>query len=311
MKCPCPKCDALIEVSEQEISAGGSQSCPECKQKYWTQREEFMLRAYKKQGKIYCIGCGHELGHEMLCMQCGCLCPDYCIVQSSKPVARKRKKAGSSFSFSFGRGRRAQPAVWESSGKVAPEQSKVPSDHKTRKKGLTYAVIALLALVLIGGMTKVYLDKQADQKYAKSFIVALYGVKAGTDLSLKTIADISSGWKETVENTNIPPRPSQKDLDKSQRAKARISAAVGKLSESSEKFIPARKNLVRLQKVYEKIYALSISTPGTLDAFTVSTRKLEADFLKTAGELKSSMPEVLQEKLQDSLDKYPNLRFML
>lgn len=310
MRCPCPKCDTNIEMSAQEISASGSQNCPECKQKYWTQREEFMLRAYKKQGKIYCIGCGHELGCEMICMQCGNLCPDYCIVQSSKPVVRKQKKAGSSFSL----GRRAKPAVWKSPGKVTSESTTAPeqsADQEANKKGLTYVAIAVLALVLIGGMTKVYLDNKADQLYSKNFIVALYGVKAGTDLSLKSITDISSGWQQTVEATNIAPRLSQKDLDKSQRAKVNISTAISGLSESSEKFVKAKKNLIRLYKVYEKIYALSISAPGSLDTFTASTSKLEADFSKTAGELKSTMPEVLREKLQDSLDKYPNLKFML
>ncbi len=100
MRCPCPKCDVTIEVPAQVITAdGSSQRCPECNDKYWTRQEKFMLRAYKKQGRVYCFGCGHELGGEHYCVQCGSLCPDYAIVQSTRFVAQKKQKSGLNFSL--------------------------------------------------------------------------------------------------------------------------------------------------------------------------------------------------------------------
>ena len=308
MKCVCPKCEAFIETHEQEVSSkGDSQRCPECNEKYWTQREEFMLRAYKKQGRIYCIDCGHELGCETLCMHCGSLCPDYCIVQSSKPVVRKQKKAG----FSFNLGRRSKPAVQTIIRKEAPEQSEEASDQKTNKKWLAYAAIAVMAVVLVGGMTKVYLNHKADQLYSKKFITTLYGIKSGTDLSLGIMADLSSEWGKTVKITNIAPRSSPEKLDKIKLVKTKINKALGSLGESPEKFTKAKNDLIKLHKIYEKIYVLNTSTPGSLDTFSASTRKLEAEFLKTASELKSTMPEVLQEELETSVTKYRNLKFML
>ena len=100
MKCSCPKCDAIIETSHLEVSAKGSSlRCPECNDKFWAIREGFSLRAYKKQGRIYCFDCGQELGTEHLCVSCGSQCPDYCIVQASKPAPHKQKRAGFDFSF--------------------------------------------------------------------------------------------------------------------------------------------------------------------------------------------------------------------
>lgn len=308
MKCVCPKCEALIETHDQEVSVkGDSQRCPECNEKYWTQREEFMLRAYKKQGRIYCIDCGHELGCETLCMQCGSLCPDYCIVQSSKPVVRKQKKAG----FSFSLGRRSKPAEQTIIRKEAPEQSEEAPDQKTNKKWLAYAAIAVMTVVLVGGMTKAYLNHKADQLYSKNFITALYGIKSGTDLSLGIIADLSSEWGETVNTTNIAPRSSQEKLEKIKLVKTKINKALGSLGESPEKFTTAKKDLIRLHKIYEKIYALNTSTPDSLDTFAASTRKLEAEFLKTAGELKNTMPDIIREELQTSVARYRNLKFMI
>ena len=95
-----PKCDAIIETSHLDVSTSGSSlRCTECNDKYWAIREKFSLRAYKKQGRIYCFDCGQQLGIENLCLGCGSHCPDYCIVQASKPVPRKQKKAGFDFSF--------------------------------------------------------------------------------------------------------------------------------------------------------------------------------------------------------------------
>lgn len=309
MKCPCPKCDAIIEVSEQETSANGSSGrCPECNDKYWTQREEYTQRAYKKLGRIYCCDCGAELGYDMLCTGCGSICPDYCVVQATKPVARKQQKAGFSFSLT----RSDKPARRESPSLDFPDrQVKDVSARPNSSKLLAYVATGVLLLVLAGGLTKVYLEHKASQQYSKDFIVALYGIKSGTDMSMGHLAGLSAEWQKAAESSSLAPRPKQADLDKVAAVKVRIGEAMGKLNEAPEKFAEARNNLIRLHGVYEKIVALNIAAPGSLESLNGSTQKLEAEFFKVAEELRKTMPDDLQEELKVSVVKFRNLSFMV
>jgi hypothetical protein len=259
-----------------------------------------MLRAYRKQGRVYCFGCGQELGSDMLCLSCGSLCPDYCVVQSAKFVVHKQQQTGYSFSLPQ---RSKSPARAISTPKAVQQN--------TSKGWLVYTALAVLILALVGGMSKVYLDHKAHQEYARNFIVALYGVKSGTDLNLGLIDNLSSTWQQNMGAGNIAPRPSQKDLDKLTVVKKRISQAMDTLNESPEKFAEAREKLDRLHGIYEEIYALNISKPGSLDDYTVSADKLKAKFSKTAYELKRSMPEELSNELKASVAKYTNLNFLV
>jgi hypothetical protein len=299
-------------MSEQGASAnGGPQHCPECRQKYWIQRESFMLRAYRKQGRIYCFDCGQELGSDNLCRGCGTLCPDYCVVQSSKAVVRKQPSVGSGYSFSTAR--KSTPAAQRVTPKPAAQDITSRKGHKrsTNVNWLAYAALAVMLLILAGGMTKVYLGQKADQKYAKDFITTLYGIKSGTDLSLGAINTLISEWTQAEGASTVVPRPNQKDLDKMAAVKIKISAAISTLNETPEKFAAARTHLISLHKIYDEIYALNTSAPGSLAALTESMRKLETKFFKTAEVLKNSMPEELLEELQLSVAKYRNLNFMV
>ncbi len=275
-----------------------------------------MMRAFKKQGRIYCFGCGHELGNEMLCLHCGGLCPDYCVVQSSKFVAHKQKKASTGIGFAR-RPKAAKQVVApqgvseQKSHDDAEPQTKDTSEQQTDKNLLSYVALAVFILILTGGIAKFYLDHKATQEYSKKFIVALYGIKSGTDLSLKYIDAISSGWTDPSNTAKIAPRTDKKDLDKLVKVKVRIEQAMATLNETPEKFAEARGKLIRLHGIYEEIYALNISTPDTHDIFADSVDELNTKFFKAAGDLKGTMPEELIEALEGSVAKYRNLSFMV
>ncbi len=103
--------------------------------------------------------------------------------------------------------------------------------------------MAVLLLALTGGITKLYFDNKAEQEYSKKFLVALYGIKSGADLSLEMIENTTSGWQEVVETSNIAPRTSKQDLDKLVKVKARIDQAMESLKESPEKFVESKNKL--------------------------------------------------------------------
>ena len=316
MKCLCPKCEATIETSHLDVSTSGSSlHCSECGDKYWALREKFSLRAYKKPGRIYCFDCGQELGIENICLSCGSLCPDYCIVQATKPVARKQKRDGFNFSLVRGtKGSKPKP----SKSKPSPVHKSSPAVEKAAAAGekagsrwLIYAAITALVLILAGATGKTYMEYKADKQYAKAFITALYGVKGGTDACLGTVDDLTAKWeRETGQGADIIPRVDKKDSERLGKIKGRVDQAFESLGETSEKFTESKANLGKLHSVYGKIYELALSTPGTLDAFKTSKSKLESDFFRSADKLKQSMPKVMRDELEDAIIKYKNLEFM-
>ena len=312
MKCSCPKCDAIIETSHLEVSVGGSsQLCPECDDKFWAIREGFSLRAYKKQGRIYCFDCGQELGTENLCLSCGSLCPDYCIVQASKPAPRKQKRAGFDFSFAR-RSKDSKPKTSANLKSSSSVVSKKPAEEKAGSRWLTYAAITTLVLILVGATVNLYLTQNAEKQYSRAIVTALYGVKSGTDACLKMIDDLTSQWEEeTTTGAGIIPRMSKTDRDKLGKIKSRVDQATEGLGETPEKFAEAKVNLGKLHAVYGKIYSLAVSSTGSLDEFKTARIKIEADFYKSADELKRSMPKIMQDELEFSINKYKNLEFMV
>jgi hypothetical protein len=45
--------------------------------------------ALKKKGETYCVKCGKELDHIIICTACGVKYPDYYLIQASKPTRRR------------------------------------------------------------------------------------------------------------------------------------------------------------------------------------------------------------------------------
>ena len=312
MKCLCPKCEATIETNHLDVSATGSSlRCPECSDKYWAIRENFSLRAYKKPGLIYCFDCGQELGIENICLSCSSQCPDYCIVQATKPVARKQKRAD--FKFSLVSSSKAPKPKSSATYQSSPEVKKVAApQEKTGPRWSIYAAITLLILIVVGVAGNIYMNYAAEKQYSKAFVNALYGVKSGTDACLRTVDDLAANWEsETGTGAGIIPRVAKDDLERLGKIKERVDQVVGALGETSEKFTEAKANLGKLHSVYGEIYNLSLSAPRTLDAFKASRSKLETDFFKSADVLKQSMPEVMRDELEVAVNKYKNLEFMI
>ena len=153
------------------------------------------------------------------------------------------------------------------------------------------AVIALLALL--------YMQNRAENKFTKEFVVALYGLKSGTDHCLKKSEILGSGN-----------RLSDKDLALLTSVKAEIATAVQVLSPPPEKFNDVHSRLVNLSATYEKLHSLCI-TSGPSTAVPVSAKALESQFIKQAKELKSALPPALLAELIAKAPRYSNLQFML
>lgn len=295
MKCSCPKCSALLQEDLPSVPEKGlNPKCPECAGRYWIHRESFMLRCYTVSGERYCASCGEALGMSTYCPGCGTLYPDYCVVAASKPARRDFAKSSLPFDLSFARPRKKSASSFAASAPAAA----TPTLTLGRRPLLMVALaVVLIAAIAVGAM--VYLNNQAERKFTKNFVVALYGIKTGTDQSLKKSALLASG---------TPLRES--DLAELSAGKTEIDAAVKMLATAPDKFSGAHKQLAKLHGTYEKLYTLSVSS-GPSPSVAEAAGKLESQFREEARALKSGLPPQLADEIRAVLPRYRNLRFMV
>ena len=295
---PCPKCDAKTQVDLSQIPEDGtSAKCPECNTRFWITKESFATRALKKEGKSLCYYCNNELNNYLDCPTCGVMYPDFCVVQISKPVKKKKRTTSSAISFSIRPQRRTRGVVSQQ------------ATHKSSKSILITSVVVALVAVLVVTLGVSYYKKQAEQQYASNFIQTLYGIKLGTDLNIRQCSTISANWKAKMDagqkfDLNI----SDKDKSRMDSAKNDIDKLMQKLPKVPQKFSKANENLAKLYGIYTKSYSLAAAPSGTLPVFTDSAGKLESEFKQTAQELKASLSAELADKYQKALPKYKELQ---
>jgi uncharacterized protein YbaR (Trm112 family) len=304
MTCSCPKCHALIEVDLSHIPEDGTlRPCPECKGRFWINRESYARVALKKEGKTYCDKCGNELEHKIVCNECGVMYPDYYLVQASKPPRRQVEKPDL-FSLSFTL-QPATPTYSQTYTYMGAKESSGKSPKVLLKRVGLLALVVLLAL----GIAKLYHIKQVEKQYAKNYMRALYTIKTGTDLSLDTCAKISAEWKTKMDaGQNYAPRISADDESRLNKVKDAADRYLQYLNEPPKKFIDSKEKLVNLYGVYAKAHALAVAPTGSLPGFTTSTTNSQSEFNVAVKDLKGSLSPELSEELQVAKVIYKGLK---
>ena len=304
MMCSCPKCAAAIELDIASISEEGSYtSCPECKGRFWMGKESFARRALKKEGKIHCSACGKELDPLIVCTACGVVFPDYCLLQASKPANRQIAKAEFSWSFV------AKPAKQAKQAYAIPQKS--TSVTPLSRKFLVRTVCVLLFAALAAAGVTVYNQKKAERRYAANYMLALYGMKYGADLSLSQCARLSADWKaKTDAGQRFVPRLTPEEESSSDRIKTKLELVMPKLNKAPQKFSKANEQIGKLYAIETRLNALAASPSGSLPGFTDSANKLGNDFKLAAQELKAGLPKELSEEFEKASIKYKELRYL-
>jgi hypothetical protein len=304
MTCSCPKCHVQIEVDLSKIPESGTFTpCPECKSRFWINKESYARMALTKEGKLYCDKCGKELDHIIVCSACGVMYPDYYLVQASKPPRRQIEKPDL-FSLSF----TLKPATPTYANTYTYTEAKKSGEKSTSVLLKRVGQLALVALLAIG-VTYFYHIKQVEKQYAKNYMRALYTIKTGTDLSLNTCAKISAEWNTKMDaGQSAAPRISGEDESRLIKVKAATDNFMLKLSETPKKFIPSKEKIDNLYGVYTKAHALAIAPSGSLSSFSGSTSKSQSEFDIAVKDLKTSLPTALSEELQIAKIRYKSLK---
>ncbi|MFA5516715.1 MAG: hypothetical protein WDA20_10550 [Desulfuromonadales bacterium] len=302
MECFCPKCSASLRTEKEISESGDFETCLECKTKIWIQKESFMLRAYKKEGDIFCVSCSNILGISSICKRCGELFPDYYIVQLTKKKIRKNRNASRSISFRPRKVRRS---------KQQPKEEIIVSEKIQKHDAYNSSNSKKILLQIVGGFFIIsiffsgwflYQQHKTRKIYMENFIMALYGMKAGVDMGLNACEQEK---KEVIYTI------SKKDSLTSKKIRLEIDPYLDKLQSPPSEFMESLNHLNKLNSDYNGIYLYSLESSGTLLNYCDGAKKLENAFNKTAGQLKTTMPEDFAEAFAAASLKYKKLKFMV
>lgn len=304
MTCSCPKCHAQIEVDLSRIPENGNFTpCPECKGRFWINKESYARMALKKEGNTYCDKCGKELDHKIVCTGCGVMYPDYYLVQSSKPPRRQVEKADL-FSVSF----TLKPAAKQTYVYTGAKRSGPASQKSPKRLLIGTSILALVALLAVG-IFYFYHIRESEQQYTTNYMWALYTMKSGTDLSLDVCAQISANWKSAVDaGQNFTPHVSEADETRLNRVKEAVDRFMLKTNEPPKKYLKTKEKLANLYGVYTRAHTLAISPSGSLSSYNMLAAKSQSDFKLASQDLKASLPVELSQELQKAISKNKNFK---
>lgn len=310
----CLKCAAKNEVGFNQIPETGlTTKCSSCKSTMEIVRDSNAKRAGQLSKELFCVKCGHQLDHHIVCRSCGLLFPDYFVVVN-REEARRQAKSRQSARFrqsiaDFGASLR--PRVSKKQKVYAPDR---PVGAAFGKKvvissGLRTALISLVVVVAISAGGFVYYRQyKAEQEFATNYVKALYGIKLGTESSANACAKISQDWQATAESKiNFTPRVNMDDDVKADKIKSEVDKLMQRLQSPPAKYAQANAKLAELNGIYEKLYSLKNSPRGTLDSFNSSTDKADKAFKQTVQELKANLPEKLSKELETAKQRYRGL----
>ena len=294
MKCLCPKCSTSIQIEEPLAPEKGEfTNCPECNGKFWVHRESFALRAFKKDGKIFCSHCGEEPGTDFYCQACFKLYPDYWVVQASKPAQRKIHRASDSpLALS-------KPKGYAAMGLRKPGAG--PSESRSKKSIFMPIASVILAIVLVVVGVNFYLNKQVEQEFVDNFVLTLYGIKSGTEASLKELDKMMDAQRVLDSN----------EIGRLEKIKAEIDEYRQKLESPPEKFQSSTEKLSKYYNVYSSLQDLAITSSGRSANLPGQIKTLEDSVSKAEGDLKKNIAEPLRKKVDAVVGKYRNLQFMV
>jgi len=293
MKCLCPDCSNTVELQEPSSEEkGGFTPCPECSQKVWLNRENFALRAYKKDWKVFCSHCGEEVGPDYFCQSCHALFPDYWVVQKKKPAQRVSHDKGFSFSFE-----RKAKAVRQETFDFSEDEEAAVSKSGGRKK-IVYALLAIVLISVLGAGFVLYQGMAKETAFNESFVKTLYVIKMSQSM-------VDNKLKKVIEQQTPLDKADISSLNSSIKEVDMVKGLI--IDESGSR----SSDISMLNNFYQKyvdLYDLARTAAGTEPDLPDKIERIHSEIQKAEGRLKSGMSEGLREEIQAKVLRYPPLK---
>ncbi|NJD91539.1 MAG: hypothetical protein FIA91_08510 [Geobacter sp.] len=307
MTCTCPKCKTDIEFDVVSILAEGHlQKCTACQANVEVRKESFAKRALYKSPEIYCAECGNNPGPSIYCQSCHAIYPDILTVATASSAKRQLDKIFASlkklnYKFKPQSSHKSYTlddlAAAPAAGKKAKTSIKLPGTTAQ----LAITLVLLLGVFIAGGYFW-YQDKIATE-YSRNYVKVLYGVKGARDLNITLSTSLVANWKSGGVSAL-----SANELKVAASSHKDVAAMVGRLGKVPKQFTASNDALKKLLDSYEKLYTTTTSHPISADIYADNVKKMDGEFVKSARELKASMPEKIADLFNASKAKYKPLQ---
>lgn len=318
MACVCPKCAGKTDIDLTQVSENGFViSCSSCRKQIHIIRESCACRAKRKSFEINCVYCGKQLAQHAHCHTCGKLFPDYFVCVNPDDVRRKArsdffssklaaiKDLRFSLKPSFDSPSRDDAAVYSPARRSVSAVSGASSVFS--RKFAVLSTVLVVAIALIAASVIAYNSYKSGQVYAETYFKALYCIKTGFDTNLTNCTSLKTQW-ESTPGQGPSNSSGNKDDAKSLKLRSDIDKYMLMLSEPPKKYLQANANLTKIHKIYLDSEMLLASKPTSPQQFGGSIDSLNKNMSQASQELKSNLPEELQQELVTAKLKYRGLK---
>jgi hypothetical protein len=175
---------------------------------------------------------------------------------------------------------------------------------------ITVYVILLLTISLAIGID-MYRHRHLYQgHYQHNYVLALYGIKSGMDMTDRVYQGKYKAWKygvsEDAQSSIIIDSQTLADLH---TVKDEIDRIMVEMGAPPEEYDQAAQILQKLYLTYEMMNSIIINSPDSLSHHKTEIDAARKDFFREIENLKANMPASLAEELKKAGQKY-DLRFM-
>jgi len=249
----------------------------------------------------------------MYCTCCGARFPDYVVATTGRKRGGATKKIKIKSSPIQKSSKMSSPSIQSLESAMRGESAGHPRAHAAsgvkNRKPLVLALSLLVAIALAAAGSGIYLKKKAEREFIKTFVLTAYCIQTGQERSLKASQKMAGEWKARMSaGQAYKARLSAEDEKAIRLIMTRIDSFRGSLKEEPEKFGHSSEKLAALENSYNKLRVAVFSPGDSLQSFTDTSSKLDAEYQAAARDFKAGLPEELKKALQSASKKYKGLR---
>jgi hypothetical protein len=178
-----------------------------------------------------------------------------------------------------------------------------------KKKYIVTGVSAVVIIALIALGVLFYSHVKAKKEYAAAYVMALYGIKMGTDLSLSACNKISADWAiKNSSGQNVPPSITADDENQLNKVSTQTNKYLQKLNDPPSVFVESNERLLKINELFSKLHAAALKPTGTLTNFIDLTQKSQNNYKVAVADIKKNLPKELSAELEIAKAKYRGLK---
>lgn len=251
---------------------------------------------------MYCPLCKNKQPFSDRCTFCGCSFSRFVIVNSETPSG-DQLHSGETVATGGGK----QGAFHRFNALIRASLVRFSTASlRTRMIVLCVPVLLLTSLAIWTVQHRNYLKDHYSQRY----VVALYGINSGMNLTGMVCEGRYKAWKEGVPAEASPAITVDfQTLADLEGVKAYVDETMGEMGAAPEEYEQADRILRQLYAIYAKMNSMIINSPGSLSQRKIELGAAREEYSRGIEDLKENLPAPLVEELKKAGQKY-DLRFM-